>query len=127
LDNPEFGGVFQFIQEFQGYIWPGVVAAFVIAFVVPRAPGAAAVAALISGPVIYGLLQRFSGIHFLIQVLLAFVIVCAIMVVITLARPLQEPRQLPVRSDMQVENSRLAMGMGAIVIMAVVAFYCVFW
>jgi len=28
LDDPKFGGVFQYIQQFQGYIWPGVVAAF---------------------------------------------------------------------------------------------------
>ncbi len=27
LANPRFGGVFQFIQNNQGYIWPGVVAA----------------------------------------------------------------------------------------------------
>ena len=38
LDDPKFGGVFQFIQQFQGYIWPGVVAAFLRAFLLPRAP-----------------------------------------------------------------------------------------
>ena len=36
LDNPKFGGVFQYIQQFQGYIWPGVVAAFLGALVLPR-------------------------------------------------------------------------------------------
>ncbi len=41
LDDPKFGGVFNFIQQFQGYIWPGVVAAFVHAFLMPRAPGSA--------------------------------------------------------------------------------------
>ncbi len=126
LANPEFGGVFQFIQQFQGYVWPGVVAAFVVAFVVPRAPGAAGVAALLGGPIIYGIFQYFSDVHFLIQVLLTFVIVCAIMMVITWARPLKEPKQLPVRSDMQVENSRLAMALGAAAIVAVVAFCCAF-
>lgn len=32
LDDPKFGGVFRFIQQFQGYIWPGVVAVFFIVF-----------------------------------------------------------------------------------------------
>ena len=72
LADPRFGGVFQYIQQFQGYIWPGVVAAFLFGMLVPKAPGAAGVTALVSGPVIYGLFQRFSSLHFLIQVALAF-------------------------------------------------------
>ena len=40
------GGVFTFIQEFQGYVSPGIVAAFVFGFVVPKAPPAAGLAAL---------------------------------------------------------------------------------
>jgi hypothetical protein len=35
------GGVFTFIQEFQGYVSPGILAAFVFGFVVKRAPAAA--------------------------------------------------------------------------------------
>ena len=39
LDDPRFGGVFQYIQQFQGYIWPGVVAAFLGAFLLPPRRG----------------------------------------------------------------------------------------
>jgi len=60
LDDPKFGGVFQYIQQFQGYIWPGVVAVFVFGILVETAPGAAGVAGLIAGPAIYGLLQKFA-------------------------------------------------------------------
>ena len=128
LDNPEFGGVFQFIQQFQGYIWPGVVAAFAVAFVIPRAPGAAGVAALIGGPIIYGLFQYLAtDIHFLIQVLLTFIIVCAMMIAITLIAPLKEPKRLPVREEMQVHSSPLAMAMGAAVVVAVIGFFIIFW
>jgi SSS family solute:Na+ symporter len=68
LDDPKFGGVFQYIQQFQGYIWPGVVAAFLFGMIVKNAPGAAGVAALISGPIIYGLFQKFTvELHFLIH------------------------------------------------------------
>ena len=38
LDDPKFGGVFQFIQQFQGYIWPGVVAVFLFGMLVETAP-----------------------------------------------------------------------------------------
>ena len=60
LADPSYGGVFQFIQQFQGYIWPGVVAAFAFGLLVPQAPGSAGVAALVSGPAIYWLFQRYA-------------------------------------------------------------------
>jgi hypothetical protein len=88
LADPKFGGVFQYIQEFQGYIWPGVVAAFVFGMLAPQAPGSAGVAALIGGPAIYWLFQRFApGLHFLIQVGVTFELVLAIMGLITFVIP----------------------------------------
>lgn len=57
LADPKFGGVFQYIQQFQGYIWPGVVAAFLLPFVLPKIPGMAGVVALLGGPVLYGAFQ----------------------------------------------------------------------
>ena len=57
LADPKFGGVFQFIQQFQGYIWPGIVAAFLFGLVVRQAPGSAGVVALLGGPILYGLFQ----------------------------------------------------------------------
>jgi len=134
LDDPRYGGVFQFIQQFQGYIWPGVVAAFVIALLVPRAPGAAGVVALIGGPIIYGLFQYLTPlddagapkIHFLIQVLLTFLILCIAMGAVTLMAPLKEPKRLPVREDFVPTNSRPAMVLGALVIVGVVVLVTIF-
>jgi SSS family solute:Na+ symporter len=119
LDNPRFGGVFQFIQQYQGYIWPGTVAAFVMAFISRRMPGSAGVAALLTGPLIYGVFQNFTpDIHFLIQVALAFLAVCAVMGVIRLVAPLDKPRVLPVRAvmDVRTEPSVYAAGTGVIVL-----------
>jgi len=127
LDEPRYRGVFQFIQQFQGYIWPGVVAAFLVGFLVPRAPGSAGVTALVGGPIVYGLFQRFSSIHFLVQVLLTFLIVCAAMAAITLVAPLKEPRRLPVRNEMVAPNSKPAMALGAAVILGVAVFWGDFW
>lgn len=131
LSDPEFGGIFQFIQQFQGYIWPGVVAAFVMAFLLPRAPGSAGVTALILAPALYAVMQNgygsWHGLHFLIQVLISFLVTCMVMFVITLAKPLSEPRVLPERSEMAVETSLVAKIAGAAVLTGVAAFFIVFW
>jgi SSS family solute:Na+ symporter len=128
LDNPEFGGVFQFIQQFQGYIWPGVVAAFVVGLTMDRAPGSAGVAGLLAGPAIYHLFQVFAKeLHFLVQVTLTFSLVLALMGFITLVWPLQEPRRLPERKDLDMRPSPAVLVSGAAVIAGVVLFFLVFW
>ncbi len=128
LDNPKFGGVFQYIQQFQGYIWPGVVAAFVFGMLVTTAPPIAGVASLIAGPIIYGLFQRFApGIHFLIHVALTFNLLLVIMGLITFLRPLEEPRKLPQRADIDLKTALDVKIIGALVMIAVVVFIIVFW
>ncbi|NQT02225.1 MAG: sodium/solute symporter [Planctomycetes bacterium] len=128
LDDPKFGGVFQYIQQFQGYIWPGVVAAFLFGMVVTKAPGAAGVAALISGPVIYGLFQRFTpDLHFLIQVAITFWLVLMIMGLITFIKPLEKPRELPIREGIETKTAPEVKLAGGLVIAAVAVFYIIFW
>jgi solute:Na+ symporter, SSS family len=136
LDDPRFGGVFQYIQQFQGYIWPGVVAAFIMPFVLPRAPGSAGVTALLSGPLAYGALQWTARsdtrpwgheLHFLLQVLCAFAVVAAIMTAITLRAPLPEARRLPVREDVALRTEPVVKLAGGLVILGVIAFFVAFW
>lgn len=128
LADPKFGGVFQYIQQFQGYIWPGVVAAFLFGMIVPRAPASAGVAALVSGPILYGLMQAYAtSIHFLLQVLITFVLVCGIMGLLTVLRPMNEPKTLPVREDLNLESDPKVKALGGVVIAAVVIFIIVFW
>lgn len=136
LDDPKFGGVFQFIQQFQGYIWPGVVAAFVLAFLLPRAPGSAGVAALVLGPVIYGVFQftakseQFPNghqLHFLVQVLLTFLIISTVMWVLALVRPLPEPKTLPQREEILLQTSLTVKIAGLAVILGSLLFFVAFW
>jgi SSS family solute:Na+ symporter len=128
LDNPKFGGVFQYIQQFQGYIWPGVVAAFAFGMLVTSAPGLTGVVALIAGPLIYGLFQKFApGLHFLIQVAVTFQLVLMLMGLITLWKPLEEPRKLPVREDIEVKTMPSVKIAGGLVLIAVAVFYLIFW
>ncbi len=133
-------GVFRFIQQFQGFIWPGVVAAFLGAFILPRAPTAAGAVALLLGPVLYALFQmlnreglfatvleqRVLHMHFLMQVLACFGIIFGVMVVMTLWKPLPEPRKLPVRESMALETDLVVKIAAALVIAAVAALFLIF-
>ena len=136
LDNPSFGGVFQFIQQFQGYIWPGVVAAFLHAFLMPRAPAASGAVALVLGPVCYGVLQFTTRtearpwgheMHFLLQVLVSFLFVSAVMWLMSVVRPLAKPRELPVRQEMSTTTLPEVKMAAALVIAAIAAFFLIFW
>jgi len=135
LGRPQFRGVFNFIQEFQGYISPGILAAFLVGFVVKRAPAAAGVVAIPLSALIYGVLHLLCGgyqtaiyeLHFLMRMLLMFLTVVAAMLVMTVVAPRPEPAKIPVRDDVHMTTSPLAMVLGAVMILAVVAFYAVLW
>jgi SSS family solute:Na+ symporter len=128
LDNPKFESVFQFIQQFQGYIWPGVVAAFLIGMLVPTAPAMAGVAALLCGPAIYGLFQYFApGLHFLIQVAVTFQLVIMVMILLTFWKPLDKPKVLPIRKEIDIETKTDVKIFGGIVLAMVIIFYIIFW
>lgn len=128
LSDPRFKGVFNFIQEFQGYISPGILAAFLIGFVVKRAPAAAGVAALLGSAPVYGFLQwQWNGMHFLLRMALTFVIVTGLMLFITAIRPLEKPRTMPVREDLDTSSSPFVRVCGGLVIASVVLFFIVFW
>ncbi len=131
LADPRLKGVFHFIQEFQGYISPGILAAFVFGFIVKRAPAAAGLAALVLTVPVYGLLHLVSAswyeIAFLNRMAITFAVVLAAMTVITLAAPLREPKEMPVKQDYDSRPSVLVLSLGTAVIAAVVAFYIVFW
>lgn len=123
-------GVFHYIQEYQGYISPGILAAFAFGFVVKRAPPAAGVAALILNPLIYGFLHwqygGEEGIAFLNRMAITFGTLILAMTIVTLARPLQEPKAMPVRAGFDMRPSPLVLWLGAAVIAAVAAFFVVF-
>ncbi|MBN1489623.1 MAG: solute:sodium symporter family transporter [Phycisphaerae bacterium] len=127
LAHPRFGGVFTFIQEYQGYISPGIVATFLFGFVVKRAPGAAGVTALLINVPIYGLLRwKASDTHYLICMMITFLSVVSVMGVITLIRPLPAPRVIPVKEDLDMRSSPGAKLAGAMVVVAVVVLFVVF-
>jgi SSS family solute:Na+ symporter len=121
------GGVFRFIQEFQGYLSPGVVAAFTFGFAVRKAPPAAGVAALLLSAPVYGALQwAWGDVPYLHRMAVTLAVLLAVMAAITVARPVAAPRALPVRADVDLTPSRGALAGGVLVILAVAAFFVAF-
>jgi len=134
-------GIFTYIQEFQGFISPGVLAAFVFGFVFKRAPGAAGVAALVGNAIVYGfLLICFSGyglfdklgltlgtIAFLNRMAISFVLVLLLMLILTVSRPLDAPKVLPKREEFDMRPTRSVAWLGAAVIAVTLVLYMIFW
>ena len=121
-------GVFTYIQEFQGYISPGVLAAFVFGLFVPKAPTAAGLTALLGCPPLYGLLHLCLGeVAFLDRMALTFGALVAVMSLITALQPLSAPRRLPRSAGLDLRPHPAVVWLGALVIAATCALYVVFW
>lgn len=121
------GGVFKFIQESQGYVSPGILAAFVFGFLVKTAPPAAGVVALALSAPIYGLLQwQWGEIPYLHRMLITLILLVAIMAGITVLSPIQEARAMPVRSEMNMSGSPAVLRWGLVLLSGVAAFYLIF-
>jgi SSS family solute:Na+ symporter len=128
LADPRFSGIFHYIQEFQGYISPGILAAFVFGFIVKRTPPAAGVTALLLSVPVYGILQlKFSDIAFLNRMAITFATLILAMAVITAFKPLAEPKVMPIKADFDMRPTPSVLWLGGAVIAAVVAFYIIFW
>ncbi len=128
LDNPRFGGVFKYIQEFQGYISPGILAVFVFGFIVKKAPPITGVVGLLLNPIMYFILARaFPGMAFLDRMALSFFCVLAVMGIITLIKPLKEPVRFPVKTDINLQSSNIAKVFGLAVVIVTIGLYIFFW
>ncbi|HZW38084.1 MAG TPA: solute:sodium symporter family transporter [Ignavibacteriaceae bacterium] len=128
LGNPKFMGIFTYIQEFQGYISPGILAAFVFGILFKKAPASAGVAALLVCVPVYGFLQLFFGeIAFLNRMAITFVIILLIMTLITLFNPLREPKVLPVRKDFDMTPQPKVLWLGISIVVVTLILYGIFW
>ncbi|MBN2028927.1 solute:sodium symporter family transporter [bacterium] len=128
LDNPKFGGIFKYIQMFQGFISPGIVTVFLIGFIMPKAPPVAAITAMLSNIVIYGgLLWLLPNVPFLNHMAITFLVLVTIMVVTTLLKPLKEPVKLPEDRDMDITPSSSAKIGAGVIIAITITLYILFW
>ena len=128
LGNPAFGGIFNFIQEFQGFISPGVLMVFLFGFLVPRAPKFLGWLGILVNALLYGYLFMFhSEIAFLNRMAICFGAVLLVMTVITVVKPLAKPVVLPTTDLISLESSKTAKMFGIGVVIATLVLYAIFW
>jgi len=142
LGHPAFGGIFTFIQEFQGFISPGILAIFLFGLLSQRTPRYAGTVGLLLNPLLYGLfkfspallgdanpgfLDMIAAWSFLDRMALCFGLVVALLATLTLLTPLRKPVELPVNESMDVTPSNGALVFGGFVCALTVALYVVFW
>ncbi|MBU2491628.1 MAG: solute:sodium symporter family transporter [Bacteroidetes bacterium] len=128
LNDPRLQGIFTYIQEFQGFISPGVLAAFIFGLIVKKAPPIAGVAALLLNLLIYAaLLIWFGEIAFLNRMAISFILVIIVMSIITIINPLDKPKELPIRKDFDMTATTPVKWAGAAVVVITLILYGIFW
>jgi SSS family solute:Na+ symporter len=138
LDN--FSSIFAYIQEFQGFISPGILAVFIFGFFSPRTPRYFGAVGIGLNVVSYGAFKWYLGdllakngwwyadqIAFLDRMAICFFIVMLAGIVLTVVKPMKAPVVLPENKEINLESSQGAKITGGFVVLATIALYAVFW
>lgn len=129
LGNPKFGGIYTFIQEFQGFISPGILCVYLFGFLVPRTPRYMGWVGIVLNVFLYGALKWMIApeMPFLNRMAVCFGVVAAVMAIVTMLRPMAQPAVLPTTDVIALESSRGAKIAGIGVVIATFALYVIFW
>jgi SSS family solute:Na+ symporter len=128
LASPRFKGAFAFIQEFQGFVSPGVLTIFLFGMFVKRAPRRCGVLGLILSPIIYGILFfGWSDLAFLNRMAITVGAIAVILLVVTLMSPLKETIKLPEQSKIEMSVSKGSLYFGIFVTILTAILYLIFW
>ncbi len=131
LGNPIFGGIFTFIQEFQGFLSPGVLAVFLFGFFVPKCPRVFGWLGILLGAVFYALCKWviLPEWAFLDRMAVSFVAVVLVGFILTLVNHMKggEAVILENKGIIEMKTSSRAKVFGGIVVAITVALYILFW
>lgn len=126
LEN--FGQAFQFIQEFTGFVSPGVVAIFLLGLYWKKATANGALgAAILTIPLSFLFKWLTPGLPFLDRMGIVFLILCAVMIAISLfENGGKDPKAIEFRKELF--HTGTVFNVGSIVICAILAIlYLLFW
>jgi SSS family solute:Na+ symporter len=156
LSHPAFGGLFSYIQEFQGFISPGILAIFLFGFFVRKAPAVCGVFGLVASPVVYAILkfspwmvvflvvdilkipvenqpellmkysEWFAGMAYLDRMAITFTIIMICLAAITLIKPRKEKFEFEVQTKLDMTSSSGAKIVGVVVVLLTLALYYIF-
>jgi SSS family solute:Na+ symporter len=142
LGSPAFGGIFTFIQEFQGFISPGILSVFLFGLLIHKAPRVVGTIGLLLNPVLYGIfkfspsipvlknigiLQTVAAWSFLNRMALCFVILLIVLTIVTITKPLKKPVELPVNEKMDMTSSAGTKIFGLVVVALTIVLYVIFF
>lgn len=131
LDNPAFGGIFTFIQEFQGFLSPGVLAVFLFGFFVPKCPRVFGWLGILLGAVAYAACKWvfLPDWAFLDRMAVSFLAVCLCGLLLTIINAARggESVVLTDKGIIEIKPSARAKVFGAIVVLLTIALYILFW
>ena len=134
LDNPAFGGIFTFIQEFQGFLSPGVLAVFLFGFFVPKCPRVFGWLGIVVGIVAFAAFKWVeilgcTGDSFLNRMGYSLIVVCLVGLILTVRNHIigGESVVLQDKGIIEMKTSGRAKAFGLAVIVATVALYIIFW
>ncbi|HLP08292.1 MAG TPA: solute:sodium symporter family transporter [Opitutaceae bacterium] len=123
----KFGSIFKYIQEFQGYASPGILAVFVFGFINRRAPGYTGVVGLLLNPLLYFLIATFApGVAFLDRMAICFGTVMVVMWLIGMIKPLAEPVVFKSNTNLDLTASAGSKTAGIVVVVATLILYVIF-
>ena len=134
LDNPAFGGIFTFIQEFQGFLSPGVLAVFLFGFFVPKCPRIFGWLGILIGAASFAAFKWVSILgctdsSFLNRMGYSLIVVCVVGAILTIVNALKggEAVVLGDKGIIEMKTSGRAKAFGLAVVIATLALYYIFW
>ena len=128
LANPRFKGAFAFIQEFQGFVSPGVLTIFLFGLFLKWTPRCCGVLGLVLSPIIYGILFFGWGeMAFLNRMAITVGAIALILLLVTLINPMRERIVLPEQTKIELNWSKGSVYFGVFVTLLTVALYIIFW
>lgn len=130
LNSPVFGGIFNFIQEFQGFISPGVLCVFLFGFFVPKCPRVFGWLGILVNAVLYGALKlTMPEMAFLNRMSICLIVCIIIGAVLTAWNSARGGQAVivPAKNEVPLEGSGKAKAFGAFVVVATLVLYAIFW
>jgi SSS family solute:Na+ symporter len=122
----KFGSIFKYIQMFQGYASPGILAVFVFGILNRRGPGLCGVVGLLLNPVLYWYLDKHTTFAFLDSMAICFFTVLAVMWLIAVVKPLAQPVEFKINTRLNLESSSGAKLAGIAIVIATIILYFIF-
>lgn len=131
LARPFLGGLesaFQTIQEYSGFIAPGVVAIFLLGFFFKRANTAGAFAVLL-GSVLISLAMKFGlpDMPFVLRIWIVFVAIMGLGIVVSLLTPEPQPDQPVELGDLNFKTQTIFNVATVAVVLILIGIYAVYW